>query len=67
MKTLALCTGLLFAISANAQLSARATLVAQRVSVAGGSSILICEYSGAHAKFEIMSQNGTCAPFINVQ
>jgi hypothetical protein len=28
---------------------------------------LICEYSGAGAKFEILSQTGKCAPYITIQ
>jgi hypothetical protein len=67
MKTLTLLTGVLFAISASAHFNARATLIGRHVTTHAGAAILICEYSGARAKFEIMSQNGTCAPYINVQ
>ncbi|MDP8984453.1 MAG: hypothetical protein M3N97_05325 [Pseudomonadota bacterium] len=68
MKTLTLCAGLLYALSANAGLVARATLIGQRVHRSfEGSALLICEYSGVGAKFEILSQNGKCAPYIKVQ
>lgn len=67
MKTLTLLTGVLFAISASAHFNARAALVGKHVTTHAGSAILICEYSGERARFEIMSQNGTCAPYINVQ
>lgn len=68
MKTLALCAGLLFAVSANAESSSRATLIGQHLNRSfPGSPLLICEYSGSRAKFEILSQNGKCAPYIDVQ
>ena len=68
MRTLALCAGLLFAVSANAAFSARATLIGQHLNRSfPGSPLLICEYSGSRAKFEILSQNGKCAPYIDVQ
>jgi hypothetical protein len=68
LRKLTLCAGIFFAVIANAALTSRATLVGQHVHVSpGGSSALICEYSGIHAKFEIVSQHGTCAPYIDVQ
>jgi hypothetical protein len=68
MKTLAFCTGVLFALSVNAQGGSRAALIGQHTSRAfADGPLLICEYAGATAKFEILSQNGKCAPFINVQ
>jgi hypothetical protein len=68
LRKLTLCAGVFFAVVANAALTSRATLVGQHVHVStGGSSALICEYSGMHAKFEIVSQHGTCAPYIDVQ
>jgi len=67
-KTLALFGALLVAVSADAAVAARATLVGQRLdrSAAGG-PLLICEYAGSQAKFEILSQNGKCARYIEVQ
>jgi hypothetical protein len=63
-----MCVGVLFAVIANAALTSRAALVGQhRVPGAAGNSALICEYSGVRAKFEILAQHGTCAPFIEVQ
>jgi hypothetical protein len=68
LKTLAFCAGLLFAVSANAGFTARATLIGQHLNASfAGSPLLICEYAGARAKFEILSQNGKCAPYINVR
>jgi hypothetical protein len=68
MKALAFCAGLLFAITANAELSAQATLIGQHLNgYFGGTPLLICEYAGSRAKFEILSQNGKCAPYIEVQ
>jgi hypothetical protein len=68
LKTLAFCVGLLFAMSANAEYVARAMLIGQHLNRSfAGSPLLICEYSGARAKFEILSQNGKCAPYIDVQ
>jgi hypothetical protein len=63
LKNLALCAGVLFAVVANAQLSSHAKLTGRRSS---GTS-LICVYSGAHAKYEILAQSGVCAPFIELQ
>jgi hypothetical protein len=65
LKTLTICAGLLFALSANA--GARATLIGQHLKSSAGNPLLICEYSGTNARFEILSQNGKCAPYINVQ
>ena len=68
MKTLTLLTGLMVAVSANAAFTSRATLVGQHVSRAfPGDRLLICEYSGAGAKFEILSRTGKCAPYITIQ
>ena len=68
MKTLTLLTGLLVALSANAAFASRATLVRQHVNRAfAGEPLLICEYSGAGAKFELLSQTGKCAPYITIQ
>ena len=68
MKTLTLLTGLLIAVSANAAFTSLATLVGQHMNRAfPGDPLLICEYSGAGAKFEILSQTGKCAPYITIQ
>jgi hypothetical protein len=68
LKTLTLLTGLLVAISAHAAFTSRATLVGQHLNRAfAGDPLLICEYSGAGAKFEILSQTGKCAPYITIQ
>lgn len=68
MKKLILLTGLLVAASAHAGFISRAALVGQHVNRAfAGDPLLICEYSGAGAKFEILSQSGKCAPYITIQ
>ena len=68
MKTLVLCTGILFALSVNAQGGTRAALTGQHTNrMLTDEPLLICEYTGARAKFEILSQDGKCAPYINVQ
>jgi hypothetical protein len=68
LKTLTLLMGLLVAVSANAAFNSRATLVGRHVNRAfAGEPLLICEYSGAGTKFEILSHTGKCAPFISIQ
>jgi hypothetical protein len=64
----ALCTALLLTLTAHAGVAARAPLTGQHTSgYLDGAPLLICEYAGERAKFEILSQNGKCAPFIQVQ
>jgi hypothetical protein len=59
---------LLLAAAADAAISARASLIGSHlIPTTSGSSLLICEYSGERAKFEILSQNGKCARYIDVQ
>lgn len=59
---------LLVAASAQAAFTSRAALVGQHVNHAfAGDALLICEYSGAGAKFEILSRSGKCAPYITIQ
>jgi hypothetical protein len=68
LKTLVLCAGILVALSANAQPSARAALIGKQVNTSNANGpLLICKYVSPNAKFEILSQNGKCAPYINVQ
>lgn len=68
MKTSALCVGLLLAVTADAATGSRATLTGQHLNASfSGGPLLICEYSGAGVKFEILAQSGKCAPFLNVQ
>lgn len=67
LKTLMICAGLLIAVAASAAAGSRATLIGQHFKSFAGNPLLICEYSGASAKFEILSQDGKCAPYINVQ
>jgi hypothetical protein len=68
MKMFAVLAGLVLAAPAGAALSARAALTGQHVSGSfAGAPLLICEYSTPHAKFEIVSQDGACAPYLTVQ
>lgn len=56
------------ALSATAQPAARAALTARQVNNSHANGpLLICKYVSPNAKFEILSQNGKCAPYINVQ
>jgi hypothetical protein len=67
LKTSALCVGLLLTVAANAATQTRATLTGQHVNASHASGpLLICEYSGADAHFEILALNGRCAPYIEV-
>ncbi len=67
MNTLAL-LGLMVAAAADGGSAARAVLVTQHVNRAfAGEQLLICEYSGAGARFEILSQSGQCAPYLTVR
>ena len=67
MKTLALCAGLLLALSAGAEEQVRAKLVGQRVvSSYPGSPILVCRYAGPAANYEVVASTPTCAPYLNV-
>ena len=62
MKTLILCAGLLFALSANAEVTVRAVLVGRRVvSSYPGTPILICRYAGPEANYEIVAPKARCA------
>jgi hypothetical protein len=61
VKSLALCAGLLFVLSANAEVTARAKLVGQRVvSSFPGNPILICRYRGPEAVYEVIASKPTC-------
>ncbi len=56
------------AAAADGGAAARAMLAGQHVNHAfAGEQLLICEYSGARAKFEILSQTGQCAPYLTLQ
>ena len=67
MKMLAFCTGLFMAVAANAGAGAKAPLVGQHhAGYFEGSALLVCKYAGSRANFEIVSQNGKCAPYIDV-
>jgi hypothetical protein len=68
LKSLFFAAGMLLALSAHASFTARAALVGQHLDRSfAGDPLLICEYAGSRVKFEILSQNGKCAPYITVQ
>jgi hypothetical protein len=67
MKAITICAGLLIALSASAQDTFRAKLVGQRVvSTYPGTPILVCQYAGAGAKYEIVASAGSCARYITL-
>lgn len=65
---MAMFAGLTFAVAAHAGMAAKAALVGQHVQgYYHGAPLLICEYTDARARFEILSQDGKCAPYITVE
>ena len=67
MKAITICAGLLIALSASAQDTFRAKLVGQRVvSTYPGTPILVCQYAGSGAKYEIVASAGSCARYITL-
>jgi hypothetical protein len=67
MKAIAICAGLLIALSAAAQDPARAKLVGQRViSSYPGAPILVCQYAGPGAKYEVVASAATCARYLKL-
>ena len=67
LQTLAFCAGLLIALTATADVT-HAPLVGRHLADRfGGAPLLICEYAGSHATFEILSLDGQCAPYLDVQ
>lgn len=68
MKTLVLCVGLLIAVAADAGIGGRAALTGRHeMGSYAGAPIVICEYAGPGTRFEILSENGRCAPYLDVQ
>ncbi len=68
MKTFAFSLALLLSSGAQADFSNRAALIGHHFKGSvEGNPVLVCVYSGALAKFEIVSQSGSCAPFIEVR
>jgi hypothetical protein len=67
MKTIAICAGLLIALSAAAQEPLRAKLVGQRIVRSyPGSPILVCQYAGPGAKYEVVASTATCARYLEL-
>jgi hypothetical protein len=67
MKAIAICAGLLIALSAAAQDPARAKLVGRRVvSSYPGAPILVCQYAGAGATYEVVASTATCARYLKL-
>jgi hypothetical protein len=55
---------LLFALSVHADVPVHAKLVGQRVvSSFPGRPILVCQYLGPEAKYEVVASGESCAPF----
>jgi hypothetical protein len=67
MKAIAVCAGLLIALSAGAQDQARAKLVGRRVvSTYPGTPILVCRYTARDATYEVVASAATCAPYLEL-
>ena len=67
MKAIAICAGLLLALSASAQDPLRAKLVGQRVVDSyPGTPILVCQYAAPGAKYEVVASTGSCARYIEL-
>jgi hypothetical protein len=65
MKAIALCAGLLIALSAGAQDQGHAKLVGRRVvSSYPGTPILVCRYAAPGATYEVVASAATCAPYL---
>jgi hypothetical protein len=65
MKTIAALVGLTIALSASAADDARAVLVGQRIIAEGTQTpILVCEYSAATVRYEVVAAAGACAPYL---
>jgi hypothetical protein len=67
MKAIAICAGLLIALSAGAQDALRAKLVGQRfVSSYPGAPILVCRYAGPGATYEVVASAETCPRYLEL-
>ncbi len=67
MRAIALCAGLLIALSAAAQDPVRAKLVGRRVVDSyPGAPILVCQYAGPGATYEVVASSGSCARYIEL-
>ncbi len=67
MKAIAICAALLIALSAGAQDQLRAKLVGRRlVSSYPGTPILVCQYAGPGAKYEVVASAATCARYLKL-
>jgi hypothetical protein len=64
MKFLAMCLVLL-AAAALAGEAEQAKLIGQRVvSSFPGSAVLVCQYQGSEARYEVVASSKLCAPFL---
>jgi hypothetical protein len=67
MKAIAICAALLLAWSAGAQEPLRAKLVGRRVVDSyPGTPILVCQYAGPGATYEVVASSGSCARYIEL-
>ena len=58
---------LLVTLPAGAEASLRAKLVGRRmVSSYAGAPILVCQYRGPRARYEVVASASTCAPYLEL-
>jgi len=66
MKAIAFCLGLI-AASAHAAEPVQAKLIGQRlVTSFPGSPVLVCQYAGPEARYEVVASTHVCAPFFRL-
>ena len=68
MRVLAIASLLLLVtLPAGAQATLRAKLVGQRIiSSYPGAPILVCQYRGPRARYEVIASSSTCAPYLQL-
>jgi len=67
MKAIALCLGLAAASAIPAGEPVQAKLIGQRVvSSFPGTPVLVCQYAGPEARYEVVASTATCAPFFKL-
>jgi hypothetical protein len=67
MKAIALCLGLAAASAVSAGEPVQAKLIGQRVvSSFPGAPVLVCQYAGPEARYEVVASTGPCAPFFEL-
>jgi hypothetical protein len=67
MKAIALCLGLAAASAAPAGEPVQAKLIGQRVVASfPGAPVLVCQYAGPEARYEVVASTRACAPFFRL-